>query len=651
MNDNKHNFHELYYDEGNYRCRSEAYEIQVDDTYLSEENPYIKSLLESANLKIMQPKMVKKEYEERKELGLFNLFFSPDLTQGIFSWTKKKLEAKGSYFLTMDLLHSYLGIEIAMSLMRCNNIYDYWSHKKFFGSHDIKSAMSRNMFTKIRSSLGFYPMYDDEVASKDPLWHSRVMMEHFLKNATSIAVPEGPVALDENTIRCKAMTRAKTYIKNKPVKFGIRFYAVVGWHHHYLYSLWDNGSGNRIKTTPASKYCQLFPTLRSIYQQKFVLNEKSPIPAEKPSALWCLQLAHMHHKFELPQDKKRIVFMDNFYTRHVLGKQIKSLTNDEIRIIGTVRMNFVDKLNKPNVKKAYEMVEKMVHGSWLLVQCFDSGPDGDPQVSTNCGYLVFKDKKVVVFYSNDLADTPREIISGVENDHTVECVHGLSKIKRWLGKEVFHRTILRVPAIVVAYNIFMNSVDRFDQYRKTNELLRREKRVNMSIFTFLIDASINNAYALFRKLFPEKKISMTEFKRRIAEQLVSKSRQGSDQDSNTTTKDTKFVPFINHQIIQNKDKKRQYCYLCKIMTNEKKDSTTKKKNIKQSAYSCVQCQKCFCVNCFTGYHHLDELHDNRPELAKIIESREAYKRTHRIIRDCKIKYTNTLKEMKFSFEE
>lgn len=99
MNDNEHNFHELYYDEGNYRCRSEAYEIQVDDTYLSEENPYIKSLLESANLKIMQPKMVKKEYEERKELGLFNLFFSPDLTQGIFSWTKKNWKPKDHTFL------------------------------------------------------------------------------------------------------------------------------------------------------------------------------------------------------------------------------------------------------------------------------------------------------------------------------------------------------------------------------------------------------------------------------------------------------------------------------------------------------------------------------------------------------------------------
>ena len=114
--------------------------------------------------------------------------------------------------------------------------------------------------------------------------------------------------------------------------------------------------------------------------------------------------------------------MDNFYTRHALGKQIKSLTNNEIRIIGAVRMNFVDKLNKSNVERAYEMVEKMVHGSWLLVQCFDSGPDGDPQVSTNCGYLIFKEKNAVVFYSNDLADTPREIISGVDNDH-ITSVH------------------------------------------------------------------------------------------------------------------------------------------------------------------------------------------------------------------------------------
>ena len=374
----------------------------------------------------------------------------------------------------------------------------------------------------------------------------------------------------------------------------------------------DNGSGNRIKTPPASNYCQLFPTLRITYQQKFVLDDKSPIPAEKPSALLCLQLAHMHHTFELPEGK-RVVFMDNFYTRHALGKQFKSLTNSEIRIIGTVRMNFVDKLNKPNGEKAYDMEGKMVHGSWLLIQCFNEGSDGDPQVSANIGYIVFKDKKVVGFYTNDLADILDTIISRTENDPSVKCVHGLSKIKRWLGTEVFHRTILRVPAIVVAYNIFMNSVDCFDQYRKTHHLLRREKRVTMSIFTVLIDDSINNVYAYyFVCYFSGKKISMTEFKQRIAELLVSKSRQSSDQKLNTTPEGPEFVPFINHQLIKNKNKKRQYCYLCKIMMSKKKDSNMKIKRPKQSEYSCVQCQRDFCVNCFTGYHHLNRLHDDRP---------------------------------------
>ena len=97
------------------------------------------------------------------------------------------------------MLNSYLGIEIATSLTQCDDIYDYWSSKKFLGSTDVSTIMSRNTFTKIRSNLGFYPIYDDEIAAKDPLWNSRIILEHFLKVSTSIAVPVGPAALDENT--------------------------------------------------------------------------------------------------------------------------------------------------------------------------------------------------------------------------------------------------------------------------------------------------------------------------------------------------------------------------------------------------------------------------------------------------------------------
>ena len=87
-----------------------------------------------------------------------------------------------------------------------------------------------------------------------------------------------------------------------------------------------------------------------------------------------------------------------------------------------------------------------------------------PPIAENTGYIVFKDKKTVVFYCNDLASIPRELISGSSDEDAINYVHGLSRLQRWNGKEVFHRTSYLVPAVIVAYNIFMNSVDQFDQY-------------------------------------------------------------------------------------------------------------------------------------------------------------------------------------------
>ena len=80
------------------------------------------------------------------------------------------------------------------------------------------------------------------------------------------------------------------------------------------------------------------------------------------------------HKVSQSPSGKRIVFMDNFYTRHPLARKIKQLTNNEIKVIGTVKLNSLDTYNKTNVVKAIEMMKDMPLGSWLLVQCFDSLP-------------------------------------------------------------------------------------------------------------------------------------------------------------------------------------------------------------------------------------------------------------------------------------
>jgi hypothetical protein len=85
-------------------------------------------------------------------------------------------------------------------------------------------------------------------------------------------------------------------------------------------------------------------------------------------------------------------------------------------------------------------------GLWHCTQGFNK----DGSIAQNAGYIVFKDQVVVVFYTNDLASTPIELINSLK-DTSIECVRGLAPLHQWIGYEAMHRT---VP--IVAYNIFMN---------------------------------------------------------------------------------------------------------------------------------------------------------------------------------------------------
>lgn len=69
-------------------------------------------------------------------------------------------------------------------------------------------------------------------------------MDDFRKNAAAVVVPKGIVSFNENTLRCKCCTSARSYMKNKPIRFAIWLYANVGWNSGYLYSIVDYNSGN-----------------------------------------------------------------------------------------------------------------------------------------------------------------------------------------------------------------------------------------------------------------------------------------------------------------------------------------------------------------------------------------------------------------------
>jgi hypothetical protein len=116
-------------------------------------------------------------------------------------WTNQKLASKGKKKVTQEQFLAYIGLEIAMSFVKLNQVKYDWTEKMFVQQKDSQSLMPRTLFQEIRGSLMLHnpSMYDHNIACADPLHHSRNLLGHFLRNSAKVAVPVGTRALDENS--------------------------------------------------------------------------------------------------------------------------------------------------------------------------------------------------------------------------------------------------------------------------------------------------------------------------------------------------------------------------------------------------------------------------------------------------------------------
>lgn len=111
--------------------------------------------------------------------------------------------------------------------------------------------------------------------------------------------------------------------------------------------------------------------------------------------------------------------------------------------------------------------------------------------------ILFGRGKNVIFNTNDLASSPSIPIIDGSTPEARSAANGLSVLSRWTGKENFHRTNFLVPSPIVAYNLFMNSVDRMDQKRSALPCKRKEQCLQMRVFTYLLDLACLQAYAIY----------------------------------------------------------------------------------------------------------------------------------------------------------
>lgn len=325
-------------------------------------------------------------------------------------------------------------------------------------------------------------------------------------------------------------------------------------------------------------------------------------------------------------------------------------TDGEVRLTGTMRLNFVDSLNKPNVMKAIEMLKDKPRGSWILIAVRESLSSNElkvlkqqhkqqeskkprriqtpfaapePRLAENSGYVVFVDSKIVLFYSNDLHETPSEYIMEPNAD-SIRCVNGICKLSRWVrGSNTFHRSEFEVPAIIVAYNKYMNSVDLMDQRRATNAIRRKEPRLPMTLFGLVLDLSISNAFTIMKELRHRRNeadnIEFKEFKRLVASQLVDKYEESKSKKRKRvgSTVDSLGIVDTTHVLLPYKDNKRRECYVCTGLTNAEQ----------KQRLCCIGCAKGFHVECFAAFHYPMALASKKDTLRSLISNLGATSRT------------------------
>jgi hypothetical protein len=212
--------------------------------------------------------------------------------------------------------------------------------------------MSRDKFQKIRASLQFRCRATVTHLEKvqDPLWFSRVLLQHLQRNCATVAVPKATSALDENSAAYKGRSKARSYMPSKPDKYAIRFYALVGSGKGlYLHSIQDNGRGNTTATTPANRFSNVFPDMRTPLRKAlltFNTTYECGIKLDSASALWLSMICHQTQKSPSPSGR-RVVVMDNFYTRHTLATAASILTDGEVRVIGKSKYKSHERDNCP----------------------------------------------------------------------------------------------------------------------------------------------------------------------------------------------------------------------------------------------------------------------------------------------------------------
>ena len=149
---------------------------------------------------------------------MFQQFFSEDVCSLIMSESEKYARQKlhHDFYLSPLELNVFFGIILLSGYCSLPQERLYWCNDEDVGNDLVKRKMSRNRFQEIKRYL--------DLADNDKLAKVRPYLNQMQRNFAQFGVFSKCLSVDEQMVPYFGHFSTKMYMKNKPVKFGMKIW-------------------------------------------------------------------------------------------------------------------------------------------------------------------------------------------------------------------------------------------------------------------------------------------------------------------------------------------------------------------------------------------------------------------------------------------
>ena len=288
-------------------------------------------------------------------LNYFELLFTDNVYQLILNETarcerqKRHLDPNSRghlHNLTVPELKAWLGLTLAMGLVKKPNLKSYWCNKSVIKTPLFPNTMLRDRYLHILQFMHFVDnnnATDPADPNRDKLWKIRPFLNALLPRFTTVYSPSQNLSVDETLIKFKGCVQFRQFLPLKRSQLGLKGFVVA-----------DSATGYVLDTM--------------IYTGK-----------EGPAVSRDLAMGVVLKLVEPYVDKGYRLFVDNWYTSVPLFLELE---RRGILACGTVRGNRKF-LPKDSVDQTKEHVKRLKRGESLFRQ------------NNNLVCVTWKDKKLV----------------------------------------------------------------------------------------------------------------------------------------------------------------------------------------------------------------------------------------------------------------